>query len=328
MRSFVIVMVCVVTLLAQGVHKPLASFQVTHGMASDIVYGDGLLYIASDAGVVDIYDTKKQIKQQTLHLGKIKDFMGDEVDSKIFSLDYLDGRVLILSQDNNGYSRLHIYEGGKLKPVFDATRHLNVIKAAFIDKERVLLALISNDILSYAIKTGKIEWSMQASQSKFSTFALNGERSGVAVSDESGDVHILETKTGRILKQLSGMNVDNVFSIDYKGGVVLTGAQDRRAAVYDVQSGTGYYKQASFFVYGVGLSPSGKRAAYSCDMQNNVTLFHTQTRQNLGKFRSTGKIVNKIYFIDEDRFFILSSAPSVGLYDVRINSNIKNSMIQ
>lgn len=87
--------------------------------------------------------------------------------------------------------------------------------------------------------------------------------------------------------------------------------------MYNVASKEAYYQKAEFFVYGVGLSASGKIAAYSSDMQNNVILFRTDTRQKIAKFSATGKIVNKIDFIDEDRFFILSSAPSVGLYSLK-----------
>jgi WD40 repeat protein len=180
-----------------------------------------------------------------------------------------------------------------------------------------LLALISNDIISYDVIKKKRNWTTQASMSKFSSFATNNDRSIVAIADESGDVHLLATKDGSKVKTLTGQNVDNVFSIDFKGHYIITGGQDRRAAVYDVKSGRGYHKSSNFFVYGVGLSPSGLIAAYSSDLKNDVTLFNTRTREVIAKYHSDKTIVNSIYFINEKEFFINRSSNSVGYYRVK-----------
>ena len=194
---------------------------------------------------------------------------------------------------------------------------LNITKAKFIDKHTILLALISNDIISYDIRTKKKNWIVQASMSKFSDFALNNEKTLVAVTDESGDVHVLSTKDGKKVKTFTGQNVDNVFSVDFKGSTILTGGQDRRVAVFHLNSSSAYYKMAKFFVYGVGLSPSGKIGAYSCDMSNNVKLFNTTNRESLGKYKVTKKVINSIYFINEKEFFINSRSPKVGYYKVK-----------
>jgi WD40 repeat protein len=138
----------------------------------------------------------------------------------------------------------------------------------------------------------------------------------MAVVDESGEVHIISLNDGKNLQALRGENVDNIFSVDFKSGIILTGGQDRRVGVYDLNHGMKYYKNASFFVYGVGLSPSGKIGAYSCDMDNNVELFSIQTKESLGKFLGTKMVVNSVNFINEKEFFINSSAHSVGYYKI------------
>jgi WD40 repeat protein len=229
----------------------------------------------------------------------------------------LDDTLLILSQDSGGYSRVHLYKDGKLHKVVSSDDHFNIIKAKFIDKENIVMALISNDILSYNIKQKKQNWSRQASMSKFSSFALNEQRESIAVVDESGDVHVLDLKNGENLHKLSGENVDNIFSVDYKNGVVLTGGQDRRVGVYNLSNSDHYYKAADFFVYGVGLSPSGAIGAYSCDMDNNVALFNTATKEPITKVKGTKMVVNGIYFINEKEFFLSSSAKSVGYYKIK-----------
>jgi len=318
MKYIIMLMVLFSSVYAKQLIDAQYIYKVDSGVVTDLLCQDNTLYVATDDGNVELFDrvTKKPLK--SIHLEKIKDFMGDEVDSKIFSIDMLDNNLLILSQDSGGYSRVHLYDKeGVLKKVVSKEDMLNIIKAKFIDKDTILIALISNDIISYNIKTKKKNWVTQASMSKFSSFALNNDRSLVAIADESGDVHLLSIKDGSVVKKLSGENVDNIFSIAFRGDIVLTGGQDRRAAVYNIKNGNKYYKASKFFVYGVGLSPSAAIGAYSSDLQNNVTLFNTQTGEPLGTYKSNKTIVNGIYFINEKEFFINSSAKSVGYYKVQ-----------
>ena len=305
------------SLFAQTLLQPAYVYKTSKGLATDIIYVKNRLYVATDTGRVDIFNTKTKKEIKHLQLSKIKDFMGDDIDSKIFTIDMYKGVLLLLSQDNGGYSRVNFYTNGKLENVISYDNKLNIIKAKFIDKDTILLALISNDIISYNVKTKKKNWTVQASMSKFSNFALNNDRSAVAIADESGDVHILSTKDGTKIKTLSGQNVDNVFSIDFKGDVVLTGGQDRRAGVYNLKNSNAYYKASKFFVYGVGLSPSGKIGAYSCDINNDVKLFNTATRETLAKYKVTKMVVNSIYFINEKEFFIDSNSPKILYYKLK-----------
>ena len=317
MKYIIVFFLFLSTLFAQKLLQPTYLYTISHGLATDLVYAKERLYISSDSGDIDIFNIKTKKKLQSITLGKIKDFMGDTVDSKIFSLDLLNDTLLILSQDNGGYSRIHLYKNKKLTQIISRDNMLNIIKAKFIDNHTVLLALISNDIISYDIYTKKRNWTIQASMSKFSDFALNNNKTLVAVTDESGDVHVLSTKDGKKEKRLTGENVDNVFSIEFKGDTILTGGQDRRAAVYNLKNSSAYYKMATFFIYGVGLSPSGKIGAYSYDMSNNVELFNTTNRESLGKYKVTKKVINGIYFINEKEFFINSRSPNVGYYKIK-----------
>jgi hypothetical protein len=317
MKYLFLVLIFFSGLYGQKLIKPEHVYKVSSGLVTDILYDNKELYASTDNGRVEVFDTKKKKEIMHIDLTKIKDFMGDEVSSKIFSLDMLNNTLLILSQDSQGYSRVHLYKNKKLVQIISKDDKLNIIKAKFIDNDTIVIALISNDIISYNIKTKKKNWITQASMSKFSSFDLNNNRNLVAIADESGDVHILSTKDGKKVKTLSGQNVDNIFSIAFKGDIVLTGGQDRRAAVYNVKTGSGYHKSSNFFVYGVGLSPSGAIGAYSSDLKNDVTLFYTRTREPIAKYKSNKTIVNSIYFINEKEFFINSSSKNIGYYKVK-----------
>jgi len=317
MKYIFLILVFFTSLYGQKLIKPEYVYSVSSGLVTDILSNETNLYVATDVGNVEIFDMKSKELLNTIHLDKIKDFMGDEVNSKIFSLDMLDQNLLILSQDTGGYSRVHIFHDGQLSSVISKDDRLNIIKAKFINNSTIVIALISNDIISYNIKTKKKNWVTQASMSKFSSFALNNKRDIVAIADESGDVHLLSTKDGKKVKTLSGQNVDNIFSIAYRGDIVLTGGQDRRAAVYNVKTGSSYHKSSNFFVYGVGLSPSGEIGAYSSDLKNDVTLFHTKTREPIAKYKSNKAVVNSIYFLNEKEFFINSASKTIGYYRVK-----------
>jgi hypothetical protein len=317
MKYVVVFFILFTTLFAQKLVNPTHVYKLANGLATDIVIDKDKLYVSTDTGFIDIFDTKKKKVIEKISLDKITDFMGDTIESKIFSIDLMDGELLVLSQDSGGYSRLHILKNKKLNAVLTKENKLNIIKAKFIDKETILLALISNDIISYNIKTKKRKWTTQASMSKFSNFALNNNRSKVAIADESGNVHIFATKDGKLLQTLSGENVDNIFSIDFKGDTVLTGGQDRRAAVYNIKNKNAYYIKSSFFIYGVGLSPSGKIGAYSSDINNNVTLFNTTTREPFATYKATKMVVNSIYFINEKAFYIISNSPEIDYYKTK-----------
>jgi WD40 repeat protein len=111
--------------------------------------------------------------------------------------------------------------------------------------------------------------------------------------------------------------VDNIFAVDFKNDVIITGGQDRRVGIYNIKNKTHYHKLSQFFVYGVGLSPSGEIAAYSSDMDNNIELFSVNTRESLGKYKTNKMIVNGIYFINEKEFFVNSSSNKIGFYKTK-----------
>jgi len=317
MRYIVLVFLLFSTLFAQKLLEPIYVYKTSQGLTTDILYTKGKLYISSDSGIVDLFDTKTKKKIQTIQLDKIKDFMGDAIESKIFDIDMLNNTLLILSQDNGGYSRVHLYKNKKLLPIITGRKKLNIIKAKFINNNTIILALISNDIISYNIKTEKINWTTQASMSKFSNFALNNDRTKIAIADEGGNVHILYTKDGKKFKTLSGENVDNIFGVAFRNSIVLTGGQDRRAGVYNLKNKTSYHKSSTFFVYGVGLSPDGKIGAYSCDLENNIEVFNTLSQEKIAKFKATKKVVNSIYFINNKEFFLNSNSKDIPYYKLK-----------
>jgi len=317
MKNVILLVLFLLTSLnASSMKKPIQSFKAS-GSVVDMLYKNDKIYIATDAGVVDIFDykTKKIIKKITVP--KIKDFMGDEIDSTVFSVDEIDGNIMILSKSKNGYNRIHIYKNNKKTLIIDYKKSLAIIKAKYLDKNTLLLALLDNEIISYDIKNAKENYRIQVSGAKFSDFDLSEDKKTLVVTDESGDVNIFNSKDAKHIKTLTGQNLDNVFEIEYRSGVIATAGQDRRVAIYVPKFNSAYHIQAKFIVYSVGLSPSGKIVAYSSNENNDVALQNTITKAVLGNFTGNSITLSNILFINENEFLVASNSPTINLYRIK-----------
>ena len=304
MRYILIFLLFFINLNAKDL-KPTFVYEGSGGV-TDLVYSDGKLYSATAEGAVDIYDTKEQKLIKTIRVPKIKDFIGDNVESKVYSVDIIDGKIMIASQGKKGYRRVHIYKDDNLSEIITTDKSFTIVKAKFIDKDTLLIALLSNELILYDIKNDKALYREQISASKFSSFALNEKKDEVLMVDESGDLKILRVKDGKVIKELKGQNVDNVFQVDYKSELIITAGQDRRCAIYSKDGRVAYYVNGSFLIYSVGLSPSGKIGGFAGDEHNNVTLFNTSTKSNLYKLGEHKATISNILFISEDELFTAS----------------------
>jgi len=315
-KSILIFLVLTVSIFAAAFEKPTSTF-TSSGAVVDLVYKDGKLYSATDASTVDIFDVASGEIIQKIQVSQILDFMGDTIDSKVYSVDLIKNKILILSQAQKGARRVHIYENGKLELIIPYTEKLFIAKAKFLDENTILLGLLSNEIISYDIKNKKQNYRIAVSQSKFSNFVLNEDKSEVIVADESGDLKIHSTKNAKLLKELSGQNLDNVFQVDTKNGIIITAGQDRRVVVYALKFNSSYYLHAKFLVYSVGLSPSGKVAGYASDENNNITIFDTITKNEIGRYGGNKMTLTSILFINENEFFSSSDDKTINFYKIK-----------
>jgi len=316
MRALLFLTLLFSLLFSSEIKEPTRSFTSSGGVV-DLLYKEGRLYSATNASCVDVFDYKSGELIKKIKVEKIEDFMGDKVDSKVYSVDLFNSKMLILSQDRQGFRRVHIYQNEKMKLLFDYSKSLTVAKARFLDENTILLGLLSNELVSYDINKGSINWMIQVSGAKFSDFVLNETKEMVVVADESGDLKIHSTKDGKRLKLLSGQNLDNVFQVDYKNSVVATAGQDRRAVIYDLKSDSSFLIESGFLIYSVGLSPSGKIVGYASDEENNISLVDISSKTPLGKFGQNKMTLTKIVFVDENEFLAASDDRVINLYSVK-----------
>ena len=289
---------------------------IASGGVSDLVLVENKLFVATTASAIDIFDISTDEKIDTIKLPKIKDFLGDSIDSKIYSVDVLNDSVLILSQGEQGGRNLGIYKNGQMQNIIDDSQRMFIGRAKFLDENHIIYALLSNQIYLYDIQNKKILKEIQISQSKFSNFKLTKDKSKFIVSDESGVITMLDSKSFEVLKTFKNQNLDNVFQADIKGDLILTAGQDRRAAVYNTKNDNAYHKEFSFLIYSVALSPSTNLAAVASDEENNVTIFNTKTKENLYKLFLNKATLSNILFLNENELFVASDDKQINYYKI------------
>ena len=316
MKLIVTLLILFSVIQASDLQEPVLKY-ISSGAVVDITVFKSRLYSATNASCVDIFDIKTAKKLEKIEVPKTVDFMGDMINSKVYSVDVLDDMILLLSQANKGSRRIHIYRNGKMRLLIPGKEQLYMAKARFLNRDTLVLGLLGNEVISYDMKEKKTNWRVQVSHSKFSDLALNDKKDEIVVADESGDLKILSVKDGSLIQTLSGQNLDNVFQVDYKNKKIATAGQDRRVVIYDRDFGSAYYKSSPFLIYSVGLSPSGNLVGFASDENNNVTVFDTSTKESLGRFGGNKMTLTNILFLNEEEFLVSSDDKIIHLFQVK-----------
>ena len=77
---------------------------------SDFVKVDNTLIIATEEGIIDIYDLKKDRLVDQVVLEKHKNILDDDIRSLIVSVDSLDGKLIFIVRLLSTLRELYIYE--------------------------------------------------------------------------------------------------------------------------------------------------------------------------------------------------------------------------
>ncbi len=304
--------------LCAAVMKPSKEIKFD-GIVKDMVLRGDEIVVGTDKGKLQVYDLKKAKITKEIQLPKIKDFMGDLIDTRVASVDKIDSRYLLVSDSGKGgYTNVWILEANSDKPkqIISSKDQLTVIKARFIDKDHILFGYLSNELALYDINKKKELYRVQLSESKFSDFALNEDKSLVASSCESGIIYLFDPKKGKVVKELKGVHVDNVYKVAFKKRKVAGAGQDRRASLFDIDSGKGDYIKASFLIYATALSPSAERGAWAMNENNDISVYHLSTKSKIATLKGQNSTLNNIIFIDEDHLVSSSDDDTVMLWDL------------
>ncbi len=291
---------------------------VVNGFAKDMVLtpADTLL-IATDNGHIEEYTISNYEKIKEISIPKVKDFMGDMMPARILSTDRMGDTYLLLSDSGKGgYSNLFVERQGKLTQILSPNDKEAIIKARFIDSSHILLGYLGDEVALLNIDSKKERYHVQLGESKFSDFALNEKKTEAVFACESGILSVIDVQTGKIIKQLKGQNLDNVYRVDFKNGMVSAAGKDRRGALYNVQTGEGSYIEGSFFIYATALSPSARKVAFAMDENNDISIYNTLTKSKLAVLKGQKSTLNVIVFKDENKLYSASDDNTVMVWDL------------
>jgi len=315
MRTLLLLSLLTVASWSVAELTPIDTIEI-NGTAKDMVLSGKKLVIATDMGHIEIYNTDDNNKTKEIRIPDVKDFMGDMLPARVMSTDIIGNKYLLLSDSGKGgYSNLYLYENN-LTQLLSADDKDSIIKARFTDENHILLGFLSNEVALYDIKSKKELYRNQLSESKFSDFALNEDKTEVVFSCESGVLNLVEVKSGKVLKKLKGQNVDNVYKVDFKKGMISGAGQDQRGSIYDSKSGKGDYIKGHFLIYSTALSPSASKVVFSMDEKNNLSVYSTTTKSKVALLKGQKSTLNVILFKDENIIYSASDDNTIMVWDL------------
>jgi WD40 repeat protein len=272
------------------------------GFVNDFVIDKNTIYVANDEGSVEVFNIISKEKIDEIFIDPVLSGRQEWQNSKILSVDRLENQTLIVSSNDTPYRDVWIHDGINLKVLKSRKDKLAIKEARFISKDKILLATLANEMILYNQKDNYKSYSKQTEQSSFEDMVISEDKITFASSSESGQVSIKDVNTGSIISTPAPLNLDKVYQLDYKNGVIITGGQDRRVGVYP-KDGKPYYIKSDFLVYSVALSPSGKIGIYASNEQSVLQLFDIKTKEKLNKLVGHYAIPTTIKFYDEKGFF-------------------------
>ncbi|WP_373000280.1 WD40 repeat domain-containing protein [Sulfurimonas sp.] len=272
------------------------------GYVNDFVVDANHLYAANDMGTVDVFDLKSKKMVNQIVLPPITTALNKLIAANIMSVDYLNGKVLIVSVGKDSFRNVWIYENYELKNIINEEKKLTIKEARFLSDGQIIFGTLGSEVVLHDRREQYNIYKTQASHSTLGDIMLSPDKTEIVIADESGAIKLLDAKSSEIKQTYDSQNVDNIFHVAYSNGVVLTAGQDRRMAVY--QNGQkDYHIKSDFLVYCVGLSPSAKIGVYTSGEEHHLQLFNPTTKIQGDRLVGHDKPVNQIRFINEKELF-------------------------
>ncbi len=302
------------TLYAKNI-KPIVTIE-TSGLVSDFVEDGGYLYVATDAGVVDIIDLSSQKIVKQINFEPMETSTGEYVPTRIHSIDRFQGKTLFVTSDISAYRNVWIDDGKKLKKIIDEKKHMMPKSAFFTNEGKIVFGSFGSDITLYDNEENYKLYDTHISESTMGGMILSQDKKKMVISDESGTVKLIDVKSSKVEKVFSSEHVDNIYRVAYSNGIILTAGQDRRVGVYS-DNKKAFHIKSDFLVYSVGLSPSGATGIYSSGTEHNLQLFNTDNGEKADILVGHFATPNKIMFINENS--IISTGDENKIFFWQIN---------
>ncbi len=244
------------------------------GAVSDFVKVGNTLIIGTEAGIIDIYDLEKDKLIDQIIMPTVKDIWGDDMRSLIFSVDYFKGRLLFVARVFSGWRELYLYENKKLTKLLEKSQKLTLQEVKFVDDDTAVIGMMSNRLMLYDLKKRELIYTKQLNQASLSDIVLDEQRKYLYTADESPLISKIDVRKGTVVETFRKANKRDIFSIDYKNGMLLSGGKDKRIVLYKTPS-TFTMTKGDFFIYSVALNPDATMAAFVKNEEDEISVVTT-----------------------------------------------------
>jgi len=317
LKFFFVSLIFSLFLFSAEIIKPSKELKADDGV-NDIVIFKNYVLAGTDGGSLYLFDLNNSTSKLLLKLPKIKDFMGDMIDSKIFSVDHINNKYLILSDSGEGgFSNLLLLENGKTTKLIGPDKRLAIIKAKFVDDGKVFFVDLGSVAYLFDIKSKKILYSKQLSGSKFSDFDLNWNKTKAVVAGESGILRVIDVKSGKVLEKIEKLHLDNVFSVSFQKNWIASGSQDRRAGYYNLKTKQKDYFKGNFLVYSTAISPNEKLFAYAMDSDNSISIFDIDSKSKKYLLKGQKSILTVMKFLNQNTLVSASHDDTIMVWKLK-----------
>ncbi|AJD06519.1 nitrate reductase accessory protein [Campylobacter lari] len=259
---------------------------------------DNSLLIGLDNGEINQYFIKDKKMQKITQLDKIKNFYEENLSPKIYSIDYLNGAILILSEGDFGSKKLHVYKNKQLLS-YDLTND-GVKKALFLDDNTILLALLGSNIELFDLKTKSVVKKFTFSSSSLSDVVLNETKTQLVAGFESGEIILFDVKKWQKIKSYKNIHKDNIYQLDFKNTIIASCSTDRKLGI--VRKDQEKNIERDFLIYTCALNKDGSIAVFGDNEKNIIELIDTKNLKTIKKFQNKDFLLEYLIFLNEHEF--------------------------
>ena len=222
MNHLKFIFLCFVWLPAFG-----ANNQITvDGAISDFFSTDKRFVVSTLNGKVITFDAKTRKKVSTFIFHKIANHFGEESFPEVFHVEPISDSIITLTRSQKGKNDIYIIHNQQKYLVLEGEKLSSlIVDIKVIGYDKVLIGLLSNEVILYNFKLKRRVFSVQVSPYIFSAFAVSTDGILFYVADESGKITKLATKDGRKLNIYKGLHKDNVLSLAAGNNIVVGGSK-------------------------------------------------------------------------------------------------------
>ncbi|EOH3682479.1 WD40 repeat domain-containing protein [Campylobacter lari] len=256
--------------------------------------GNSLL-IGLDNGEINQYSIQDKKLQKITQLDKIKNFYEENLSPRIYSIDYLNGAILILSEGDFGSKKLYVYKNKQLLS-YDLVND-EVKKALFLDDNTILLALLGSNIELFDLKTKSVIKNFTFSNSSLSDVVLNETKTQLVAGFESGEIILFDVKKWQKIKSYKNIHKDNIYQLDFKNTVIASCSTDRKLGI--VQNDQEKNIERNFLIYTCALNKNGSIAAFGDNEKNIIEIIDTKNLKSIKKFQNKDFLLEYLIFLND-----------------------------